>query len=367
MLRGFDRRLVEHFDWSIFWLVAVISAIGFINLYSATFNLSAKTYFVPQFYWFLLGLMAMFLMLLLDYRILERIAYPIYVVFILLLALVLVKGRVILGAKRWIELGFFSFQPSELTKLVVIATLGKYFHNRTKTDPMGVLDLIVPFMIVFLPMFLILVEPDLGTSLMVFAISFSIILLAGVRWKTVMLIALVIAIVLPLAWVFVLKDYQKDRVQTFLNPEKDPLGSGYQVIQAKIAIGSGLVFGKGYLKGTQSKLQFLPKQHTDFIMSNYSEEWGLFGSTVLLLLLGMLVIRGLMVALNAKEKFGSILAFGLTAFFFWQIFINIGMELGILPVVGMTLPFFSYGGSSLITNLIAAGLLLNISMRRYMF
>jgi rod shape determining protein RodA len=309
----------------------------------------------------------MIAMTAMDYRLLERLAYPLYAIFTILLIIVLLKGRTILGAKRWIELGFFSFQPSELAKLVLIVALAKYFHARDKLGSLSLLELIVPIVIVGIPVGLILIEPDLGTALLSLFISASIILLVGIRWKTILVIAVVVAIVIPAAWMFVFKDYQKERIYTFLEPEKDPLGAGYQVIQSKIAVGSGLLLGKGYLKGTQSKLQFLPKQHTDFIMSNYSEEWGLLGTTVLLALFAMFVVKGMQIAMNAKEKFGSLLAFGLSAFFFWQIFVNIGMETGILPVVGVTLPLMSYGGSSLTTNLIAAGLLLNISMRRYMF
>jgi rod shape determining protein RodA len=367
VIKGFDRRLAEHFDWPLFWLVILISFIGLMNLFSATFSLSASTYFVPQVYWFLIGFAVMVLAFLFDYRLLERIAYPVFFIFIALLLFVLFRGRTILGAKRWIELGLFSFQPSELMKIVMIFTVAKFFHGRDRTGPLSFLELVVSSLLISVPLILILIEPDLGTALMLFFITFSMVLLVGVRWKALVVIAIVAAIALPGAWFFVLKDYQKERVYTFIDPEKDPLGSGYQVIQAKIAVGSGLVFGKGYLKGTQSKLQFLPKQHTDFIMSNFSEEWGFLGSLILMTLFGSLIIRGFKVAMNAKEKFGTLLAFGLTAFFFWQIFINIGMEIGLLPVVGVTLPFLSYGGSSLITNLIAVGLLLNISMRRYMF
>jgi rod shape determining protein RodA len=367
MIRGFDRRLIEHFDWPIFWLTVIISLIGLANLYSATFNLPSDKYFINQCYWLLLGFTFCALIVLFDYRFLERIAYPLYIVMLLLLIFVLIKGRFVSGSKRWIDLGIFSFQPSEMAKLVMIFTLSKFFHNREKTSSMGFFEFLKPLFIIALPTVLILLEPDLGTSIVLLLISFTVICLAGIRWKTVLILAVAVAIVLPLGWNFLIKDYQKRRIRGFLNPEADPLGSGYQQIQSKIAVGSGILFGKGYLKGTQSKLQFLPKQHTDFIMSNYSEEWGFFGSMVLLLLFSVLLIRGLSVAYNAKEKFGALMSYGLCALFFWQIFINISMELGIMPVVGMTLPLMSYGGSSLITNLVAVGLLLNVSMRRYLF
>lgn len=363
----FDKKLTGHFDWTILWLVLAVSVIGLFNLYSATFNLPSNKYFVTQLYWFILGFIAVFVAVVVDYRFFERITYPLYILFVLLLAFVLIKGRFISGSRRWIELGFFSLQPSELAKLAVIMTVAKFFQNREKLSLLNLGELILPMLIVFIPVVLILMEPDLGTSLLVALICGSMIMIIGIKKRTLIVIIVAIAIMVPFAWMFVIKDYQKSRVYAFLNPEKDPLGAGYQVIQSKIAVGSGMLIGKGYLNGTQSKLQFLPKQHTDFIMSNYSEEWGFFGSAILLLLLGGLVIKGLSVAYNAKERFGALLAFGLSAFFFWQIFINVGMELGMLPVVGMTLPLFSYGGSSLITNLIAAGLLMNISMRRYMF
>ncbi len=367
MIKGFDRRLVEHFDWPIFWFVVVISVIGLANLYSATLNLPSNKYFITQCYWFVLGFIAAFGCCVFDYRLLERIAYPIYIITVLLLLFVLLKGRFISGSRRWIDLGIFSFQPSELAKIAIIITLAKYFHNREKTSPMGFFEFLKPLILIAVPTSLILLEPDLGTSLIVAFISFSIVMLAGIRWKTILVLAVAVAIILPLGWTFLIKDYQKRRVSGFLNPEADPLGAGYQQIQAKIAVGSGMIFGKGYMEGTQSKLQFLPKQHTDFIISNYSEEWGFFGSIVLLLLFGIFLIRGLSIAHAAKEKFGSLLSYGLCALFFWQIFINISMELGIMPVVGMTLPLLSYGGSSLLTNMIAVGLLLNVSMRRYLF
>lgn len=367
MIGGLDRRLIDHFDWPVFWLVITIIVIGLFNLFSATFHLSMQTYLVPQLYWFGLGMVALLFALVVDYRFLERIAYPAYIAVVALLAFVLFKGRLVSGARRWIDLGFFMVQPSELAKLVIIITLARYFHHRKRIGPLGFFELLIPGSLTAIPAFLILVEPDLGTALTISFISVSMILMSGVRWKAIVAILVTVAVLVPFAWMFVLKDYQKERVRTFLDPERDPLGSGYQVIQAKIAVGSGLFLGRGYLKGTQSKLQFLPKQHTDFIMSNYCEEWGFLGSIVLLFLFGMLLVRGIEVAANAKELFGSVLAYGITAFLFWQIFINIGMELGLLPVVGMTLPFFSYGGSSLMTNMFAAGLLLNVSMRRYMF
>ena len=367
MLKGFDRRLMEHFDWPIMWLVVTISIIGLFNLYSATFNLPSSKYFFSQLYWLLMAIAVVLLTISVDYRVLERIAYPLYVVLLLLLVFVLIKGRYISGSRRWIDLGIFSFQPSELAKIVVILAMAKYLQSREKVQSMGMLELILPAGLSCAIAVSILLEPDLGTAMLIVLISFSMLLIAGIRWKTFVALVIAFSVIVPISWMFILKDYQKQRVYGFLNPEKDPLGAGYQVIQSKIAVGSGLLFGKGYLEGTQSKLQFLPKQHTDFIMSNYSEEWGFFGSTVLLLLFGTFLFKCLSVAFNAKEKFGSLLAFGLCAFFFWQIFINIGMELGMLPVVGMTLPFFSYGGSSMITNMIAVGLVLNISMRRYMF
>ncbi len=317
--------------------------------------------------WMGIGFVIMIALTFIDYRILERIVYPIYVIIIILLLLVLAVGSIEHGAQRWLNLGFFKLQPSELMKISIILTLAKYFHEERKLYGYGLKDLFIPLILLGLPMILIVVEPDLGTGLIVGILGFSMFLFVKIKLRSLLIVALLAVISLPLAWQFVLKDYQKERVLTFLNPEKDPRGKGFHALQSRIAVGSGQFWGKGYRKGTQTQLNFLPEQRTDFIFSVFSEEHGFKGGLVLLGLYLWMVSLGLRASRRAKDKFGALLAFGITAFFFWAVFINIGMVIGLLPIVGVPLPFMSYGGSSLLTSMICMGLLINISMRRFMF
>lgn len=362
-----DRKLLSYFDWPLFGCTLLIVFLGLLNLYSATLDLPVARYFRSQFIWTSLGLFLILILVFIDYRILERLAYPIYVLTLLLLVVVLFMGKSAQGAQRWIPLGPVTLQPSELAKIAMAICLAKYFHSQRRQEPMGFAALFKPFLLTVLPFVLILKQPDLGTSLIVLSVSASMILFMGVRRSVIITLVLGFLASAPLAWKFVLRPYQKDRVISFLNPEKFPLSKGYQVIQSKVAIGSGQLVGKGYLKGSQSKLQFLPKQHTDFVFSNFAEEFGFVGSMIILALYASLAILGLNVALNAKEAFGMMLAFGLTMLIACQAVINLGMETGALPVVGMTLPLFSYGGTSLLVSFVAIGILLNISMRRFMF
>jgi len=365
--RILDPKMFNHFDWPLFLCTALIVGLGLLNLYSATFDLPVAHRFKGQLIWTFFGVVIAFFALFFDYRHLQRLAYPIYVIILIALVLVLIKGRIALGAQRWLQLGPLSIQPSELAKVAVAFCLARYFHARRSGSQMNFLDLIVPGLLTVIPFILILRQPDLGTGLIVVSVAGALILFAGVQRRVLITIALAGLVMAPIAWKFVLRPYQQDRVRTFINPEKYALGKGYQIIQSKIAIGSGELTGKGYLKGTQSKLQFLPKQYTDFVFSNFAEEWGFVGSVILLSLFALFSFLGLNVAYSAKEPFGMMLAFGLTALILSQAAINLGMEMGLLPVVGVTLPLFSYGGTSLVTTLFTVGILLNISMRRYMF
>lgn len=363
----FDRRLIQNFDWILLALVLMIVGMGIVNLYSAGFNRGEGTpLYIKQLYWLAVGLGVLCLILLVDYRHLEKLSYPLYILSILLLLGVMFGGKMVYGSRRWLALGPISFQPSELAKIAIILVLATYFHRRPMLEAMRFKDLIVPGILVLIPAALIIKQPDLGSGLLLVLVAASIILFVGVNWRTLAGCALTMVLLSPVIWHF-FKDYQRQRVLTFLNPERDPLGAGYHILQSMIAVGSGQFWGKGFLEGTQSQLYFLPEQHTDFVFSVFAEEWGFVGSAVLLLLFTGLALWGLSVARDCKERFGHLLALGVTALIFWQIFINLCMVTGFLPVVGIPLPLFSYGGSSLVTTLLGVGFLLNIRMRRYLF
>uniref|UniRef100_A0A7C3Z349 Peptidoglycan glycosyltransferase RodA n=1 Tax=Desulfobacca acetoxidans TaxID=60893 RepID=A0A7C3Z349_9BACT len=365
----FDRRLVQNFDWLLLALILVIAGIGIVNLYSAGYNRTpdgVTAVYIKQSYWLLVGLWVMFLTLTVDYRHLERLAYPLYTIGIILLLAVMVAGKTVSGSKRWLGAGFFTFQPSELVKIALILVLARHFHRLAPEGPLKFKDIIVPLVLILVPAALIAKQPDLGSAILVTLVGISMILLVGVYWRTLLVGVAGLVSAIPSVWPF-LKEYQKQRVRMFLDPERDPLGAGYHIIQSKIAVGSGQFWGKGFLQGTQSQLHFLPEQHTDFAFSVFAEEWGFVGSAVLVFLYLMLSLWGLLVARNCKERFGQLLALGVTALLFWQVFINLCMVTGLMPVVGIPLPLFSYGGSSLITTMLALGLLLNLRMRRFLF
>jgi rod shape determining protein RodA len=363
----FDRRLVQNFDWVLLGLVVIICATGIVNLYSAGYNRGEGTpLYVKQLYWLAVGLGVMCVTLTYDYRHLEKLSYPIYILSILLLLAVMFGGKVVSGSRRWLPLGPLAFQPAELAKIAIILAMATYFNRRVRMEAMRLKDLIIPGLLVLIPVALIIKQPDLGSGMLVALVAASMILFVGVQWRTLMGCGLTLVLLSPVIWHF-LKDYQRQRVLTFLDPEKDPLGAGYHILQSMIAVGSGQFWGKGFLQGTQSQLYFLPEQHTDFVFSVFAEEWGFMGSAVLLLLFMALALWGLSVARDCKERFGHLLALGVTALIFWQIFINLCMVTGFMPVVGIPLPLFSYGGSSLITTLLGVGFLLNIRMRRYLF
>ncbi|MDA8161356.1 MAG: rod shape-determining protein RodA [Desulfobacteraceae bacterium] len=360
----FDRRVLSHFDWWLFAYVIAIMVIGAVNLNSASMA-SGVHYQWKQLEWYGIGLVLMFLFTIFDYRILTSYALHIYIITIFSLLLVMFIGKSISGSQRWIPLGFFHLQPSELAKLSTVIVISSYFYNHEKAH-YGIKDLIRPAALMIVPFFLIFRQPDLGTALLVLLIMASIIIVAGLRWTSVISIIMACVGIMPLVWKF-LKPYQKKRLETFLNPEMDPLGSGYHVIQSKIAVGSGQILGKGYMAGTQAHLDFLPEAHTDFAFSIWAEEWGFIGASILLAIYLLIILRGIEIACQSKERFGSFLAFGVVAMLFWQVVINTCMVTGLMPVVGIPLPMISYGGSSVITTMIGIGLLLNIKARRFIF
>ena len=360
-----DRRLFANFDWVLLGLVLLISGIGILNLYSAGYNLrvTEEHLYTKQMSWILLGLIMMVIAFSVDYHIIIRHAYLIYVVSVLLLFLVSFYGNIVHGSQRWLVIWGFSFQPSELMKLAIIIVLVRYFDDNMEKGYYPA-NLVILLTIVGIPFFMIVRQPDLGTAMFLMVLFLSMAVFAGIGRKLLIRLGLGGMIFAPLCWFF-LKDYQKERILTFLNPERDPLGAGYHIIQSIIAVGSGGVWGKGILKGTQTQLRFLPEQQTDFAFSVFAEEWGFVGVFVLMFIFLVLVLWGLKIARYSRDLTGALTAFGVTMFVFWGIFINIGMVIGIFPVVGIPLPFFSYGGSSMIVLMTGVGLLMNVSMRRF--
>jgi len=361
-----DRRLLTHFDWPLLILVLTISFIGVFNLYSATFGEAESNLYAKQILWMGIGLAFALFITVFDYRFYRDLAYIFYGISLVLLMAIFVYSAINPEVSRWIKLGPFFFQPAELTKITIILFLAKYFDRFSKRDGYLLRDLIIPFTILLIPSLMVAKQPDLGTAISLLLIGFSIILFVKIKWKSLVIMVLGGTSILPFMWNF-LMPYQKKRILTFFKPEIDPLGAGYHIIQSKIAIGSGGVLGKGFLKGTQCKLHFLPAQHTDFVFSVLAEEWGLLGGFILLGLYLLFITWGVNISIRSKDRFGTIVAFGVVSLIFWHVIINIGMALGIMPVVGIPLPFMSYGGSAILSMMAGVGLLLNISMRRYIF
>ncbi len=364
----FDPRLLARFDVGLLLATLAIIGIGSLTVYSATFDPVAggSGFALRQIGFATIGLLAALGMTAFDYRKLERWAPLIYGLSVALLAAVLLVGQVGGGSRRWIGAGPIRLQPSETVKLALVVLLARYYHHRERPAGLRLRDLGWPLLWTAVPAALILVQPDLGTAGVLCLVAVSVTCMAGLSRGTLGIIGVGVAALVPIAPILFgqLKTYQQKRILTFLDPESDPLGAGYHVIQSKIAIGSGGFLGKGFLSGTQSRLDFLPEQHTDFVFSVLSEEWGFVGAAVVVGLYLALILRGLVVVHRAKERFGTLLAFGVLANIFWQATINLGMITGLFPVVGITLPFVSYGGSSLVTLMLGVGLILNVNMRR---
>lgn len=364
--RTFFRRL----DLSFIIVIVGLNFIGLINLYSATHgvhDLGTSRLFLNQIIWLAVGWAILFGMTLFNYQLFNRMAYPLYILNILALVAVMLFGRTILGAQRWIDLGFFHFQPSETMKLVLIMVLAKYLANKSTQDGLGFKNLIIPVLLVLLPFGLTVKQPDLGTALLLAAIATSLVVFVRVK-RVILITCLVTAtIAAPVVWSFGLKSYQKNRILTFLYPGRDPRGAGYNSIQSKIAVGSGKILGKGFRKGTQSQLEFLPERHTDFIYSVLSEEHGFIGSILTLGLLIVLLLMSVRIASQARDKFGALLVVGIASYIFWHMFINIGMVIGILPIVGVPLPLLSYGGTGTLSTMAGLGIISSVAFRRYLF
>ena len=364
----FDKKLTKDFDKTVLFIVLIICIIGLVTLYSAT-NVRAlsflESFVFKQASWVVLGVLILLLIVNISYQKFVDISYVLYAVNVLLLALVLVLGRERLGAQRWFTIGSFTLQPSEFIKINFILVMANYLGSKKGAidSPKG---FIAPLVILAVPFLLVLIQPDLGTALLLIPVFFSMMYIAGARQKYLIILIALGSIAMPFFWHF-LREYQRQRLMVFLNPNIDPLGAGYTIIQSKIAVGSGGLIGKGWLAGTQNQLNFLPERHTDFIFSVIGEEWGLFGALALVLLYFLIIRRGFDIAIATNDMYGKLIATGIVVLLALQVVINIAMTIGLMPVVGIPLPLVSYGGSSMLTTFIAVGLLLNVGMRRSRF
>jgi rod shape determining protein RodA len=366
MARTLQSRLLDHFDWPLFLTVAAIATIGVVNLYSATsaqWGVRGDLY-IQQIYWLAVGSGVATIVAAIDYKYYERYAYGAYVFSIVALIAVFMLGRSIRGTHRWIQIGSFQFQPSEFVKICVVLALARHLHHDARAEKRTIRDLVVPGALVALPLGLILAQPDLGTGLIVALISMSILALAKMERRSFWILLVSAGLAIPVMWNYVMKDYQRERLTSFLDAEKHKLDSAYQATQSVIAIGSGRVTGQGFMRGTQNQRHFLPDPFTDFPMAVWGQEQGLLGNLLLLGLYLALVLVALRIASHARDRFGAAVAVGIAAMFFWHVIFNVGMVVQALPVVGVTLPMFSYGGSSVLSMLIGVGLLMNVSMRR---
>ncbi|MGE5537583.1 MAG: rod shape-determining protein RodA [Solirubrobacterales bacterium] len=356
------RDKIWHINWSLIGLLTSVACIGFLTLYSAAQG-SMEPWAMKSILRFGLGISIMLAVSVVDLRFWMRYAYGLYLVSMVLLVLVDLKGTIGMGAQRWIDLGFIQLQPSELMKIALILTLARYFHGATLQDVGRPLFLLPPIGMVLAPVGLVLKQPDLGTAMMLLMTAAALFFMAGVRmWKFAIIGGLGLGAI-PVAWQF-LHDYQRKRVLIFLNPDQDPLGAGYHITQSKIALGSGGLFGKGYMMGTQSRLNFLPEKQTDFIFTMFAEEWGMIGGLVLLTLYVLLVAYGYAIALRCRSQFGRLVAHGMTTTFFLYFFINTAMVMGLVPVVGVPLPLISYGGTAMLSLLFGWGLVMSAYIHR---
>jgi rod shape determining protein RodA len=357
------------FEWPMILISIILSGIGLGLVYSATAQLgeAGRLYVMRQITWCSLGLVLAAALLIFDYELLDHWALRLYVLIIVALIIVWATGKVTYGSKRWIQMGLMRFQPSEFAKLAVIIVLAKYLQTAPGNASTQLMDVLRPLALAVVPALLVLLQPDLGTACVIALIASSMIIFAGAGKRLLLWTGIGLVALIPIA-IFLgdhlLMSYQKRRLFSFLNPSYDPLGSGYHLLQSQIAIGSGGLFGKGFLQGTQNQLMFLPVKHTDFIFAILAEEWGFVGCAVVLILFLALFLRGMTIAGKARDNFGTLLAFGCTVSFFWHVTINVGMVMGLLPVVGVPLSFLSYGGSAILSSFLAVSILSNVAMRR---
>ncbi|MDR2574191.1 MAG: rod shape-determining protein RodA [Desulfovibrio sp.] len=365
-----DTRLFGYINWSLLALMLLLYLTGVINLYSASgtrldSGMTFSGFYQRQLIWGACGLCGMVAAMSFDYRRLRNLAWPFFLITLVLLLLVPVAGKSIYGAKRWLSLGFMSIQPSEAAKLAILLITARILSR--ETQPLGWKNFFSVIGVAVLPCAFILLQPDLGTTLMILLILTGMVLFHGLRgyvFKTCLFLAPCAA---AFMWFAGMRDYQRQRILTFLDPGNDPRGTGYHILQSRIAVGSGELWGKGFTEGTQSQLRFLPERHSDFAVAVFGEEWGFVGCLILVSLFCLFLLGIFSTASQAKDRFGSLLVVGVFFYFFWQIFINTAMVLGMMPVVGIPLPFISYGGSATVLNFTLIGIVLNVSMRRFMF
>ncbi len=358
-------RLIKHLDYTLLFAVLCLCSLGLLVIYSTTHmgvvNMGSLFFTKRQLIYIISGVLLCFLVAVIDYHEIEKIAIPVYLLAVATLVYVILFGRMTAGSRRWIEVAGFDFQPAEFAKIALICFLAD-FLARQKEKSSYLVYFTLPFFFTGVLMLLIFQQPDLGSSTVFLAILLCMVFIAGIRWKHILIMTLISFASFPILWSF-LKEYQRNRLILFINPNLDPLGAGYNVIQSKVAIGSGGLFGQGLFSGIQSQLKFLPAQHTDFVFSVIGEEMGFFGAVLLLFLYIIVLWKGIKIAREAPDLLGTFLAAGVIAFFFIHILINIGMAMGLIPATGLPLPFISYGGTFMISNFIGIGLLLNIHLR----
>ncbi|HAZ11877.1 MAG: rod shape-determining protein RodA [Bdellovibrionales bacterium GWA2_49_15] len=361
---------LRRYDFSFFGISAVIFLIGVINLYSATHttpHAEVSSLFRAQIGWYFVSLVIGISVSFIQPKNFYRLAYFLYLGSILFLILTLVMGQIGMGARRWLAFGALRFQPSELMKLFVVLGLARFFAKENPDRELGLKELIIPALLTLVPVILIMAQPDLGTALLLLLVSFSVCFYRKLKLKTLLILAILGLLISGGMYKFGLRDYQKKRITTFIDPETDVKGSGYNAVQSKIAIGSGQFFGKGFNKSSQASFNYLPENHTDFAFSVFNEEHGFFGALILISFYVILFYRFLWLASNVTRIFESVVAIGLMSILFWHTFINMGMVMGILPIVGVPLPYVSYGGTSLLTFGIACGIVTSISNARNLF
>ena len=365
-----DKRLFSYINWGLLACMLLLYFLGVGNLYSASGTrlgdgLAFSGFYQRQLIWGVCGLACMLLAMSFDYRQLRNLAWPFFLITLVLLLLVPVAGKTVYGAKRWLSLGFMSIQPSELAKLAVLVLAARLLARDGR--PLGWKDFMAVLAVGLIPSALIITQPDLGSTLMILLILGGMILFHGLKGYVLKTCLLAAPCAAAFMWFVGMHDYQRQRILTFLDPGNDPRGTGYHILQSRIAIGSGQLWGKGFREGTQSQLRFLPERHSDFAVAVFGEEWGFAGCVALVTLFCLFLLSIFSTAVQAKDRFGSMLVVGVFFYFFWQIFINMGMVIGLMPVVGIPLPFISYGGSATLVNFTLLGIVLNVSMRRFMF
>lgn len=357
----------SRFDWPLLFIVVGLVLLGLVNIYSATYHHQDQHFISKQLFSFGIASVVFTIILLLDYRLFERVAYIAYGSNLLALSMVPFIGSMRYGARRWIDFGFFSWQPSESMKIFMILAVAKYFHSKNQIRKMGLKELIIPCLMIAVPGLMTIAQPDLGTGGHLMIVGSVILLFVGIRPKILIWAALLGVVSFPVFWQYGLKEYQKDRIITFMNPTRDPKGEGYNAIQSLIAVGSGEATGKGFTRGTQTQLEFTPEGHTDFIFTVLSEEWGFVGCMLLFSLYILLFYRMVGIASHANDIFGAVLCVGIVALMASQIFINTSMVMGMFPIVGIPLPLMSYGGTSMLTSLLSLALLMNVGYRKTLF